>query len=152
MSVDRAVFDINFFGPVSLTKLVIKQFLQQGRGHIVVVSSIDGKFGKLHPLPNRDLVIFNKYSYYMLFNQYWPVSDSDVYFMFKEYDKKNFPLREFLVYLESSPQELKIFVPHDLKQEKITNNRCNFSLILYYDRFNFKSLQFLQQNIIIFTI
>ncbi|KAG8191973.1 hypothetical protein JTE90_002244 [Oedothorax gibbosus] len=45
MSVDRAVFDINFFGPVSLTKLVIKQFLQQGAGHIVVISSIDGKFG-----------------------------------------------------------------------------------------------------------
>lgn len=47
MSVDRRVFDINFFGPVSLSKLVIKQFLQQGKGHIVVVSSIDGKFGKL---------------------------------------------------------------------------------------------------------
>ncbi|XP_054707663.1 dehydrogenase/reductase SDR family member 7-like [Uloborus diversus] len=45
IKVDKAMFDVNFFGPISLTKLVIKQFLSQGKGHIVVISSIAGKFG-----------------------------------------------------------------------------------------------------------
>ncbi|XP_015912470.1 dehydrogenase/reductase SDR family member 7-like [Parasteatoda tepidariorum] len=45
ISVDKAIFEVNFFGTLSLTKTVIKQFLQQGYGHIVVVSSIAGKFG-----------------------------------------------------------------------------------------------------------
>lgn len=45
MEVDRAVFDVNYFGTISLTKLVLKQFLQQGRGQFVVVSSIAGKYG-----------------------------------------------------------------------------------------------------------
>lgn len=45
MEVDKAVFDVNYFGPINLTKLVLKQFLQQGKGHIVVISSIVGKYG-----------------------------------------------------------------------------------------------------------
>lgn len=47
MAVDKAIFDVNYFGPINLTKLVLKQFLQQGKGHIVVVSSIAGKYGKI---------------------------------------------------------------------------------------------------------
>lgn len=45
MEVHKDIFDVNFFGPVSLTKEVIKQFLKQGKGHIAVISSIAGKFG-----------------------------------------------------------------------------------------------------------
>ncbi|GIY72118.1 hypothetical protein CDAR_94411 [Caerostris darwini] len=44
-AVDKTLFDVNYFGPLSLSKLVGKQFLQQGGGHFVIISSIAGKFG-----------------------------------------------------------------------------------------------------------
>ncbi|GIX91412.1 hypothetical protein CEXT_164451 [Caerostris extrusa] len=43
--VDKTLFNVNYFGPLSLSKLVGKQFLQQGGGHFVIISSIAGKFG-----------------------------------------------------------------------------------------------------------
>ncbi|XP_035233849.1 dehydrogenase/reductase SDR family member 7-like isoform X2 [Stegodyphus dumicola] len=45
IEVDKAIFDVNFFGTVSLTKLLLKHFLQNGGGRIVVISSIAGKYG-----------------------------------------------------------------------------------------------------------
>ncbi|RUT73418.1 SDR family oxidoreductase [Ancylomarina longa] len=42
---DRKIMELNFFSVVALTKLVLPQMLKNKSGHIVVVSSISGKFG-----------------------------------------------------------------------------------------------------------
>ncbi len=42
---DRTLMEVNFFSAVALTKLVLPQMLKNGSGHIVVISSISGKFG-----------------------------------------------------------------------------------------------------------
>lgn len=45
MEVDRKLFDINYFGSVLLTKLVLPSMVKAQKGHIVAISSISGKFG-----------------------------------------------------------------------------------------------------------
>ncbi len=45
VEVDRQVMEVNYFGTVSLTKLVLSMMKENGGGHIAVVSSIVGKFG-----------------------------------------------------------------------------------------------------------
>jgi dehydrogenase/reductase SDR family member 7B len=45
ISVDRYIMEVNFFGNVALTKAVLPHMRKQGSGHIVVTSSIAGKFG-----------------------------------------------------------------------------------------------------------
>lgn len=45
LAVDRRLMEVNYFGPVALTKAVLPYMRQAGRGHIVAVSSIAGKFG-----------------------------------------------------------------------------------------------------------
>jgi dehydrogenase/reductase SDR family member 7B len=45
LEVDRWIMEVNFFGAVALTKLVLPSMLSQRSGHIVVVSSVIGKFG-----------------------------------------------------------------------------------------------------------
>ncbi len=45
LEVDRKVFEVNFFGNIALTKALMQQFIKQGGGHIVVTSSVVGKFG-----------------------------------------------------------------------------------------------------------
>ncbi len=45
LGIDRRIMELNFFSPVALTKLVLPGMLKNGSGHIVVVSSISGKFG-----------------------------------------------------------------------------------------------------------
>lgn len=42
---DRSIMELNFFSVVALTKLVLPYMLKNKAGHIVVVSSISGKFG-----------------------------------------------------------------------------------------------------------
>jgi len=42
---DRELMEINFFGPVHLTKAVLPVMWEQGGGQIAVVTSIVGKFG-----------------------------------------------------------------------------------------------------------
>lgn len=42
---DRSIMELNFFSVVALSKLVLPQMLKNKSGHIVVVSSISGKFG-----------------------------------------------------------------------------------------------------------
>ena len=41
--VDRRIMEVDFFGPVALSKLVLPRMLEQGHGHMVVTSSVAGK-------------------------------------------------------------------------------------------------------------
>jgi len=45
IEVDRRIMELNFFGTVALTKTVLPKMVQRGAGHIVVCSSLLGKFG-----------------------------------------------------------------------------------------------------------
>ncbi|MEO6901508.1 MAG: SDR family oxidoreductase [Bacteroidia bacterium] len=45
LEIDRKIMEVNFFGTVALTKSVLPYFIAQRYGHIVVISSIAGKFG-----------------------------------------------------------------------------------------------------------
>jgi len=45
IDVDRQLMNINFFGSVSMTKYALPHMISQNNGHIVIVSSIVGKFG-----------------------------------------------------------------------------------------------------------
>ncbi len=43
--VDRKIFEINFFGAITLTKYVLPEMIKNGGGQIAVTSSLVGKFG-----------------------------------------------------------------------------------------------------------
>jgi dehydrogenase/reductase SDR family member 7B len=45
LSVDRTLMEVNFFGAVALTKAVLPGMLARRAGHVVVISSLLGKFG-----------------------------------------------------------------------------------------------------------
>lgn len=45
LEIDRKIMEVNYFGAVALTKAVLPQMKKQGSGHILVISSIAGKFG-----------------------------------------------------------------------------------------------------------
>ena len=45
LEIDRNIMELNFFSAVALAKLVLPQMLKKKSGHIVVISSITGKFG-----------------------------------------------------------------------------------------------------------
>ncbi len=45
IDVDRKLMEVNYFGTVGLTKYLLPHFLNRKSGHIVVVSSVTGKFG-----------------------------------------------------------------------------------------------------------
>ena len=42
---DRKIFEINYFGTITLTKAVLPYMIRQGSGHILATSSISGRFG-----------------------------------------------------------------------------------------------------------
>ena len=46
--VERTLMEVNFFGTVTLTKLLLPHFLERGRGRIAVINSIVGKMGMSH--------------------------------------------------------------------------------------------------------
>ena len=45
LEIDRKIMEINYFGNIALTKAVLPYFQKQKAGHIIVISSIAGKFG-----------------------------------------------------------------------------------------------------------
>jgi short-subunit dehydrogenase len=45
LDVDRELFEVNFFGAVAVTKGIAPLMVSQGSGHIVVISSMAGKYG-----------------------------------------------------------------------------------------------------------
>ncbi|MCC7084065.1 MAG: SDR family oxidoreductase [Pirellulales bacterium] len=64
ISVDRRLMDLNYFGPVALTKLVLPGMLARHSGHIVVLSSL---MGKLH-LPGRCAYAASKHALHGFFD------------------------------------------------------------------------------------
>jgi short-subunit dehydrogenase len=44
-SVYRCLMEVNFFGPEALTRAVLPAMLEKKSGHVVVISSVAGKFG-----------------------------------------------------------------------------------------------------------
>jgi dehydrogenase/reductase SDR family protein 7B len=45
VSVDRRIMETNFFGAITITKEVLPALIKDGGGHIIVISSVTGKFG-----------------------------------------------------------------------------------------------------------
>lgn len=45
LSVDRSIFETNYFGTVGLTKCLLPYFLRRGSGQFAVITSVVGKFG-----------------------------------------------------------------------------------------------------------
>ncbi len=45
ISVDRALLEVNFFGSIMITKSILPWMISKGGGHIVVMSSMAGKYG-----------------------------------------------------------------------------------------------------------
>lgn len=45
LNVERYIMEVNFFGAIALTKLMLPQWQQQQSGHLVIISSLAGKFG-----------------------------------------------------------------------------------------------------------
>ena len=45
MELERRIFEINYFGNVLLSKLVVASMIQHGGGHLVITSSLLGKWG-----------------------------------------------------------------------------------------------------------
>lgn len=42
---DRKIFEVNFFGAVGITKAILPWMINNGGGHIVIISSMAGKYG-----------------------------------------------------------------------------------------------------------
>ena len=45
LKVDRDILEVNFFGAVSITKSILPWMISHGGGHLVVISSMAGKYG-----------------------------------------------------------------------------------------------------------
>lgn len=45
ISVYRRLMEVNYFGPIALTKYVLHHFLRRHKGHFVNITSLTGKFG-----------------------------------------------------------------------------------------------------------
>jgi len=45
LEIDRKIMEINYFGNIALTKALLPYYRAQKAGHIIVISSIAGKFG-----------------------------------------------------------------------------------------------------------
>ena len=45
LDVDRRVMEVDFFGPIALTKAVLPRMIEQRSGHLVLTSSVAGKHG-----------------------------------------------------------------------------------------------------------
>jgi dehydrogenase/reductase SDR family protein 7B len=45
LKVDQQLMQVNYFGPVAITKALLPRMLERGNGQFVVVSSLSGKFG-----------------------------------------------------------------------------------------------------------
>ena len=45
LEVERKIMEVNFFGAITLTKFILPQWQKKKSGHLVIISSLVGKFG-----------------------------------------------------------------------------------------------------------
>ena len=45
LETDQKIMNINYFGPIVITKALLPSFIKNNKGHIVVTSSLSGKYG-----------------------------------------------------------------------------------------------------------
>lgn len=45
LEIDQKIMNINYFGPIIITKALLPSFIEKNKGHIVVTSSLSGKYG-----------------------------------------------------------------------------------------------------------
>ena len=64
LEVDQRIMAINYFGPVALTKHVLPSMIQHQAGHIVVISSLLGKFSA----PTRSAYCASKHALHGFFD------------------------------------------------------------------------------------
>jgi dehydrogenase/reductase SDR family protein 7B len=64
LKVDRHLMEVNYLGPIALTKCVLPNMLERGTGHIVVVSSLLGKFS----VPKRAAYSASKHALHGFFD------------------------------------------------------------------------------------
>lgn len=64
LEVDKRLMDVNFFGTVALTKAILPSMLTHQLGHIVVVTSLTGKFGS----PMRSAYAASKHALHGFFD------------------------------------------------------------------------------------
>ena len=64
LDVDRRVMEVDFFGPVALTKLVLPRMIEQQGGHLVVTSSVAGK----HAVPHHSAYCAAKHALHGYFD------------------------------------------------------------------------------------
>ncbi|KAB5553783.1 hypothetical protein PHYPO_G00042670 [Pangasianodon hypophthalmus] len=58
VSVQKDVMDTNYFGPVALTQAILPSMVERGAGHIVVISSVQGKIA----IPYRSAYAASKHA------------------------------------------------------------------------------------------
>ncbi|XP_021094093.1 dehydrogenase/reductase SDR family member 7C isoform X3 [Heterocephalus glaber] len=59
LELDKKIMDANYFGPITLTKVLLPNMISRRTGQIVLVNNIQGKFG----LPFRTAFFFRKLAY-----------------------------------------------------------------------------------------
>lgn len=64
LKVDRHLMELNYFGPIALTKQVLTSMITRGDGQIVVISSLLGKFA----MPKRAAYSASKHALHGFFN------------------------------------------------------------------------------------
>jgi len=64
LEVDRRIMEVDFFGPVALTKLVLPRMIEQQSGHLVVTSSVAGK----HAVPHHSAYCAAKHALHGYFD------------------------------------------------------------------------------------
>ena len=75
MEIDRKVMETNFFGQVAMTKALLPSMIEHGFGHIIVISSLTGKFG----FPMRSAYAASKHALEGFFETlYFELADKNI--------------------------------------------------------------------------
>ncbi len=64
LTVDRRLMEVNYFGTIALTKVVAPAMVERGSGHVVVISSVVGRFGG----PQRSAYAASKHALHGFFD------------------------------------------------------------------------------------
>nr|XP_012230443.1 PREDICTED: dehydrogenase/reductase SDR family member 7 [Linepithema humile]XP_012230444.1 PREDICTED: dehydrogenase/reductase SDR family member 7 [Linepithema humile]XP_012230445.1 PREDICTED: dehydrogenase/reductase SDR family member 7 [Linepithema humile]XP_012230446.1 PREDICTED: dehydrogenase/reductase SDR family member 7 [Linepithema humile] len=120
LTVDKQMFDLNVFSIMSLSRLVVKHFLETGGGHIVVTSSLAG----ILPVPRSATYCGAKHALHGYFKP-----------MFLEFPDKHIDVTmvcpgpvqtDFLAESFTEKSGEKYGINTDVSKSKVTAERCAF--------------------------